>query len=41
LAGVSASVLGAFGGSSAVVGILATFVTPYLVKELSILKVSP
>lgn len=36
--GVSASVLGAFGGSSAVVGILATFVTPYLVKELGILK---
>ncbi|XP_066368580.1 solute carrier family 40 member 3, chloroplastic-like isoform X2 [Miscanthus floridulus] len=36
--GASASVLGAFGGSSAVVGILATFVTPYLVKELGILK---
>ncbi|EES18961.1 solute carrier family 40 member 3, chloroplastic [Sorghum bicolor] len=36
--GASASVLGVFGGSSAVVGILATFVTPYLVKELGILK---
>ncbi|XP_062181409.1 solute carrier family 40 member 3, chloroplastic-like isoform X2 [Phragmites australis] len=36
--GVSASVLGAFGGSSALVGILATFMTPNLVKELSILK---
>lgn len=33
--------LGVFGGSSAVVGILATFVTPHLVKELGILKVSP
>ncbi|OEL38853.1 Solute carrier family 40 member 3, chloroplastic [Dichanthelium oligosanthes] len=36
--GVSASVLGAFGGSSAVVGILATFMIPNLVKELGILK---
>lgn len=30
--------LGAFGGSSAVMGILATFATPRLVKELGILK---
>ncbi|CAN6358429.1 unnamed protein product [Urochloa humidicola] len=36
--GVSASVLGAFGGSSAVMGILATFMVPNLVKELGILK---
>ncbi|KAL6865360.1 hypothetical protein ACP4OV_016511 [Aristida adscensionis] len=36
--GVSPSVLGAFGGSSALVGILATFLTPSLVKELGILK---
>ncbi|KAL6594601.1 hypothetical protein ACP70R_048339 [Stipagrostis hirtigluma subsp. patula] len=36
--GVSPSVLGAFGGSSALVGILATFMTPNLVKELGILK---
>ncbi|CAL4895855.1 unnamed protein product [Urochloa decumbens] len=36
--GVSASVLGAFGGSSAVMGILATFMVPKLVKELGILK---
>ncbi|RLN30265.1 solute carrier family 40 member 3, chloroplastic-like [Panicum miliaceum] len=36
--GVSASVLGAFGGSSAVMGILATFMAPKLVKELGILK---
>jgi len=40
LAGVSASVLGVFGGSSALMGILATFVVPKLVKELGILKVS-
>jgi iron-regulated transporter 1 len=38
---VSASVLGAFGGSSAVMGILATFMVPNLVKELGILKVRP
>ncbi|RLN00279.1 solute carrier family 40 member 3, chloroplastic-like [Panicum miliaceum] len=36
--GVSASVLGVFGGSSAVMGILATFMVPKLVKELGILK---
>ncbi|KAJ1261451.1 hypothetical protein BS78_09G030500 [Paspalum vaginatum] len=36
--GVSPSVLGAFGGSSAVMGILATFLTPRLVKELGILR---
>ncbi|XP_039836468.1 solute carrier family 40 member 3, chloroplastic-like isoform X1 [Panicum virgatum] len=36
--GVSASVLGVFGGSSALMGILATFVVPKLVKELGILK---
>ncbi|CAN6326584.1 unnamed protein product [Urochloa humidicola] len=36
--GVGASVLGAFGGSSAVMGILATFMVPNLVKELGILK---
>ncbi|WVZ96101.1 hypothetical protein U9M48_041782 [Paspalum notatum var. saurae] len=36
--GVSPAVLGAFGGSSAVMGILATFLTPRLVKELGILK---
>ena len=41
LAGVSASVLGVFGGSSAVMGILATFMVPKLVKELGILKVKP
>ncbi|PUZ63864.1 hypothetical protein GQ55_3G100700 [Panicum hallii var. hallii] len=38
--GVSASVLGVFGGSSAVMGILATFMVPKLVKELGILKAS-
>jgi iron-regulated transporter 1 len=38
LAGVSPLVLGAFGGSSALMGILATFMTPSLVKELGILK---
>ncbi|XP_071675428.1 solute carrier family 40 member 3, chloroplastic isoform X1 [Lolium perenne] len=36
--GVSPLVLGAFGGSSALMGILATFMTPSLVKELGILK---
>uniref|UniRef100_A0A0D9ZTT7 Solute carrier family 40 member n=1 Tax=Oryza glumipatula TaxID=40148 RepID=A0A0D9ZTT7_9ORYZ len=36
--GVRPSVIGAFGGSSAVVGILATFATARLVKELGILK---
>ncbi|TVU18042.1 hypothetical protein EJB05_34109, partial [Eragrostis curvula] len=36
--GVSPSVLGTFGGSSAAMGILATFATPHLVKELGILK---
>nr|CAB3463810.1 unnamed protein product [Digitaria exilis] len=36
--GVSASVIGAFGGSSAAMGILATFMAPILVKELGILK---
>ncbi|KAM3314397.1 hypothetical protein ACQJBY_033311 [Aegilops geniculata] len=36
--GVSPFVLGAFGGSSALMGILATFMTPSLVKELGILK---
>uniref|UniRef100_A0A0E0KY51 Solute carrier family 40 member n=1 Tax=Oryza punctata TaxID=4537 RepID=A0A0E0KY51_ORYPU len=36
--GVRPTVIGAFGGSSAVVGILATFVTARLVKELGILK---
>jgi hypothetical protein len=38
LVGVSPLVLGAFGGSSALMGILATFMTPSLVKELGILK---
>lgn len=36
--GVSPLVLGVFGGSSALMGILATFMTPSLVKELGILK---
>uniref|UniRef100_A0A0E0DLL7 Solute carrier family 40 member n=1 Tax=Oryza meridionalis TaxID=40149 RepID=A0A0E0DLL7_9ORYZ len=36
--GVRPSVIGAFGGSSAAVGILATFATARLVKELGILK---
>ncbi|XP_020158332.1 solute carrier family 40 member 3, chloroplastic [Aegilops tauschii subsp. strangulata] len=36
--GASPLVLGAFGGSSALMGILATFMTPSLVKELGILK---
>uniref|UniRef100_A0A0D9WCD5 Solute carrier family 40 member n=1 Tax=Leersia perrieri TaxID=77586 RepID=A0A0D9WCD5_9ORYZ len=36
--GVSPSVIGAFGGSSAAVGILSTFVTARLVRELGILK---
>nr|CAB3460099.1 unnamed protein product [Digitaria exilis] len=36
--GVSASVIGAFGCSSAAMGILATFMAPILVKELGILK---
>ncbi|GJN36156.1 hypothetical protein PR202_gb24995 [Eleusine coracana subsp. coracana] len=36
--GVGPAVRGAFGGSSAAMGILATFVTPRLVKELGILK---
>ncbi|EAY96433.1 hypothetical protein OsI_18330 [Oryza sativa Indica Group] len=36
--GVSPSVIGAFGGSSGPVGILATFATARLVKELGILK---
>uniref|UniRef100_A0ACD5XIR8 Uncharacterized protein n=1 Tax=Avena sativa TaxID=4498 RepID=A0ACD5XIR8_AVESA len=36
--GVSPLVLGAFGGSSALMGILATFMTPSLVKELGILR---
>ncbi|KAF7041947.1 hypothetical protein CFC21_051663 [Triticum aestivum] len=36
--GVSPLVLGVFGGSSALTGILATFMTPSLVKELGILK---
>lgn len=38
LAGVSPSVLGAFGGSSALMGFLATFMTANLVKELGILR---
>ncbi|XP_040380403.1 solute carrier family 40 member 3, chloroplastic-like isoform X1 [Oryza brachyantha] len=36
--GVSPSVIGAFGGASAVVGIVATFLTARLVRELGILK---
>lgn len=36
--GVSPSVLGAFGGSSALMGFLATFMTANLVKELGILR---
>ncbi|CAM0872358.1 unnamed protein product [Alopecurus aequalis] len=36
--GTSPLVLGAFGGSSALMGILATFMTPSLVKELGILR---
>uniref|UniRef100_A0A0A8XUY4 Solute carrier family 40 member n=1 Tax=Arundo donax TaxID=35708 RepID=A0A0A8XUY4_ARUDO len=36
--GVSPSVIGAFGGSSALMGILATFMIPNLVKALGILK---
>ncbi|KAG8084453.1 hypothetical protein GUJ93_ZPchr0010g8505 [Zizania palustris] len=36
--GVSPSVIGAFGGLSALVGILATFMTASLVRELGILK---
>lgn len=35
---MSPLVLGVFGGSSALMGILATFMTPNLVKELGILK---
>ncbi|KAG8048465.1 hypothetical protein GUJ93_ZPchr0009g1561 [Zizania palustris] len=39
MAGVSPSVIGAFGGLSALVGILAMFMTASLVRELDILKV--
>lgn len=37
-AGTTPLVLGAFGVSSALMGILATFMTPSLVKELGLLK---